>query len=206
LSPGTASAQSQAVFLRTPGHFDSPASMRCSKNPHSRSSNHDGRFSTNLGDGSQMLPQNTLISIVVPGASPRAGGGLGGPETMEGTELTFSPHPLGGRQGVRWHDGKPFYRGRPSNCHDRPVGMHASEKLAQTRARPRTACRSGDDPVRLRWSLNHEASRSLRFWRMLPTRRGHRSIPCPMSSHHATCDPIQVVASGPSSVLVEFWP
>ncbi len=88
-------AQKQGGILRL-SHFDSPASMsileestRAAEQPMMHAFN-------NLVIYKQDVPQNTMQSIVPDLATSWSW-------SEEGTELTF---PL--RQGVKWHDGKPF--------------------------------------------------------------------------------------------------
>ncbi len=91
----TASAQKAGGILKI-GHFDSPASMSM----HEESTNAVNRpmsgVFNNLVIYKQDVPQNSPQSIVPDLATSWSW-------NEEGTELTF---PL--RQGVKWHDGKPF--------------------------------------------------------------------------------------------------
>ena len=91
----TASAQKAGGTLKV-GHFDSPASMSL----HEESTNAVNRpisgVFNNLVMYKQDVKQNSPESIVTDLAT-------GWSWNEEGTELTF---PL--RQGVKWHDGKPF--------------------------------------------------------------------------------------------------
>jgi len=91
----TAAAQQVGGILKV-GHFDSPASMSL----HEESTNAVNRpisgVFNNLVMYKQDVPQNSPESIVPDLAT-------GWSWNEEGTELTM---PL--RQGVRWHDGKPF--------------------------------------------------------------------------------------------------
>ena len=88
-------AQKQGGVLRM-SHFDSPASM----SPHEEATAAANRpmmgVFNNLVMYKQDVPQNSMQSIVPDLAT-------GWSWSEEGTELTF---PL--RQGVKWHDGKPF--------------------------------------------------------------------------------------------------
>src|SRR5436190_9201639 len=95
LSVGTASAQKSGGILKI-GHFDSPASMSMLEESTLAVNRPMMGVFNNLVIFKQDVPQNTLRSIV-----PELATGWAWNE--EGTELTF---PL--RQGVKWHDGKPF--------------------------------------------------------------------------------------------------
>ena len=94
-SIGTASAQKQGGILKI-GHFDSPASMSMLEESTLATNRPMMGVFNNLVMFKQDVPQNTLKSIVPDLATSWAW-------NEEGTELTF---PL--RQGVKWHDGKPF--------------------------------------------------------------------------------------------------
>ena len=94
-SIGTASAQKQGGILKI-GHFDSPASMSMLEESTLATNRPMMGVLNNLVMFKQDVPQNTLKSIVPDLATSWAW-------NEEGTELTF---PL--RQGVKWHDGKPF--------------------------------------------------------------------------------------------------
>src|SRR5437870_11635181 len=91
----TAAAQQAGGILKV-GHFDSPASMSL----HEESTNAVNRpisgVFNNLIMYKQDVPQNSPESIVPDLATSWSW-------NEDGTELTM---PL--RQGVRWHDGKPF--------------------------------------------------------------------------------------------------
>src|SRR5580693_81376 len=78
------------------GHFDSPASMSMLEESTLAVNRPMMGVFNNLVMFKQDVPQNTLRSIVPDLATSWAW-------NEEGTELTF---PL--RQGVKWHDGKPF--------------------------------------------------------------------------------------------------
>src|SRR6516164_11496463 len=78
------------------GHFDSPASMSMLEESTAAVNRPMMGVFNNLVIFKQDVPQNTLRSIV-----PELAAGWAWNE--EGTELTF---PL--RQGIKWHDGKPF--------------------------------------------------------------------------------------------------
>src|SRR5713226_7398472 len=78
------------------GHFDSPASMSMLEESTLATNRPMMGVFNNLVIFKQDVPQNTLRSIVPELATSWAW-------NEEGTELTF---PL--RQGVKWHDGKPF--------------------------------------------------------------------------------------------------
>ena len=89
------SAQKPGGVLKI-GHFDSPASMSMLEESTAAVNRPMMGVFNNLVIFKQDVPQNTLRSIV-----PELATGWAWNE--EGTELTF---PL--RQGVKWHDGKPF--------------------------------------------------------------------------------------------------
>ena len=88
-------AQKQGGVLRVP-HFDSPASMSLLEESTVAANRPMMGVFNNLVMFKQDVPQNSLKSIVPDLAT-------GWSLNEEGTELTF---PL--RQGVKWHDGKPF--------------------------------------------------------------------------------------------------
>ena len=90
-----ASAQKPGGILKI-GHFDSPASMSMLEESTAAVNRPMMGVFNNLVIFKQDVPQNTLRSIV-----PELAAGWAWNE--EGTELTF---PL--RQGIKWHDGKPF--------------------------------------------------------------------------------------------------
>jgi peptide/nickel transport system substrate-binding protein len=94
-SPGAALAQKQGGILRL-SHFDSPASMSILEESTRAAEQPMMHVFNNLIMYKQDVPQNSLQSIVPDLAT-------GWSWNEEGTELTF---PL--RQGVKWHDGKPF--------------------------------------------------------------------------------------------------
>ena len=77
-------------------HFDSPASMSPLEEPTAAAVRPTMGVFNNLVVYDQNVPQNSMRSIVPELAT-------GWTTNEEGTELTF---PL--RQGVKWHDGKPF--------------------------------------------------------------------------------------------------
>jgi len=91
----TVFAQKQGGILRM-GHFDSPASMSPLEESTQAVNRPMSGVFNNLVMFDQHVPQNSLRSIVPDLAT-------GWAWNEEGTELTF---PL--RQGVKWHDGKPF--------------------------------------------------------------------------------------------------
>ena len=91
----TASAQKAGGTLKI-GHFDSPASMSMLEESTLATNRPMMGVFNNLVIFKQDVPQNTLQSIVPDLAT-------GWSWSEDGTELTF---PL--RQGVKWHDGKPF--------------------------------------------------------------------------------------------------
>jgi peptide/nickel transport system substrate-binding protein len=92
---GTASAQKQGGILKI-GHFDSPASMSLLEESTAAVNRPMMGVFNNLVMFDQHVPQNSLRSIVPDLATSWAW-------NEEGTELTL---PL--RQGVKWHDGRPF--------------------------------------------------------------------------------------------------
>jgi peptide/nickel transport system substrate-binding protein len=91
----TAFAQKKGGILRVP-HFDSPASMSLLEESTVAVIRPMMPVFNNLVIFKQDVPQNSLRSIVPDLATSWAW-------NEEGTELTF---PL--RQGVKWHDGRPF--------------------------------------------------------------------------------------------------
>jgi peptide/nickel transport system substrate-binding protein len=96
LSAGNpALAQKHGGILKM-GHFDSPASMSPLEESTQAVNRPMSGVFNNLVMFDQHVPQNSLRSIVPDLATSWAW-------NEEGTELTF---PL--RQGVKWHDGKPF--------------------------------------------------------------------------------------------------
>jgi peptide/nickel transport system substrate-binding protein len=94
-SANAAFAQKPGGMLRL-GHFDSPASMSPLEESTQAVNRPMSGVFNNLVMFDQHVPQNNLHSIVPDLATAWAW-------NEEGTELTF---PL--RQGVKWHDGKPF--------------------------------------------------------------------------------------------------
>jgi peptide/nickel transport system substrate-binding protein len=88
-------AQKTGGILRL-GHFDSPASMSMLEESTQAVNRPMSGVFNNLVMFKQDVPQNSLRSIVPDLATSWSW-------NEEGTELTF---PL--RQGVKWHDGKPF--------------------------------------------------------------------------------------------------
>src|SRR5437016_647399 len=88
-------AQKQGGVVKM-SHFDSPASMSLHEEATAAANRPMMGVFNNLVMYKQDVPQNSLQSIVPDLAT-------GWSWSEEGTELTF---PL--RQGVRWHDGKPF--------------------------------------------------------------------------------------------------
>src|SRR5256885_1758363 len=92
---GVASAQKPGGVLKM-SHFDSPASMSLHEEATAAANRPMMGVFNNLVMYKQDVPQNSLQSIVPDLATSWSW-------SEEGTELTF---PL--RQGVKWHDGKPF--------------------------------------------------------------------------------------------------
>jgi peptide/nickel transport system substrate-binding protein len=92
---GPALAQKPGGILRM-SHFDSPASMSLLEESTAAVNRPMMGVFNNLVMFDQHVPQNSMQSIVPDLATSWAW-------NEEGTELTF---PL--RQGVKWHDGKPF--------------------------------------------------------------------------------------------------
>jgi len=88
-------AQKQGGILRM-SHFDSPASMSMHEEATAAANRPMMGVFNNLVMYEQDVPQNSMQSIVPDLAT-------GWSWSEDGTELTF---PL--RQGVKWHDGKPF--------------------------------------------------------------------------------------------------
>ena len=88
-------AQKQGGILRM-SHFDSPASMSLHEEATAAANRPMMGVFNNLVMYKQDVPQNSIQSIVPDLAASWSW-------SEEGTELTF---PL--RQGVKWHDGKPF--------------------------------------------------------------------------------------------------
>src|SRR5262252_1563115 len=93
---------SEAAWAQKPGgvlkmsHFDSPASMSLHEEATAAANRPIMGVFNNLVMYKQDAPQNTMQSIVPDLA-------VSWSWSEEGTELTF---PL--RQGIKWHDGKPF--------------------------------------------------------------------------------------------------
>src|SRR5437667_9807212 len=108
-------AQKSGGILKI-GHFDSPASMSMLEESTLAVNRPMMGVFNNLVIFKQDVPQNTLRSIVPDLAT-------GWAWNEEGTELTF---PL--RQGVKWHDGKPFTAADVKCTIDLLQG-NASEKL-----------------------------------------------------------------------------
>src|SRR5436309_12224863 len=95
IAAGAAVAQKPGGVLKT-SHFDSPASMSLLEESTTAAIRPMMGVFNNLVVYDQHVPQNSMRSIVPDLA-------IGWSTNEEGTELTF---PL--RQGVKWHDGKPF--------------------------------------------------------------------------------------------------
>jgi peptide/nickel transport system substrate-binding protein len=94
-SIATAAAQKQGGILKI-GHFDSPASMSMLEESTQAVNRPMSGVFNNLVMFKQDVPQNSMKSIIPDLATSWAW-------NEEGTELTL---PL--RQGVKWHDGRPF--------------------------------------------------------------------------------------------------
>src|SRR6058998_3168402 len=92
---GAASAQKQGGVVKM-SHFDSPASMSLHEESTAAANRPMMGVFNNLVMYKQDVPQNSMQSIVPDLAASWSW-------SEDGTELTF---PL--RQGVTWHDGKPF--------------------------------------------------------------------------------------------------
>src|SRR5215471_1559018 len=95
LGPHAAQAQKSGGILRIP-HLDSPASMSVHEESTIAALAPMMGVFNNLIMFDQHVPQNSLQSIVPDLASSWSW-------NEEGTKLTFTL-----RQGVKWHDGKPF--------------------------------------------------------------------------------------------------
>ena len=108
-------AQKHGGILRL-GHFDSPASMSMLEESTQAVNRPMSGVFNNLVMFDQHVPQNSLRSIVPDLATAWAW-------NEEGTELTFSL-----RQGVKWHDGKPF-TAADVKCTFDLLMDNASEKL-----------------------------------------------------------------------------
>jgi ABC-type transport system substrate-binding protein len=114
-SVGTASAQKQGGILKI-GHLDSPASMSLLEESTVAVNRPMMGVFNNLVMFDQHIPQNSLRSIVPDLAT-------GWAWNEQGTELTL---PL--RQGVKWHDGKPF-TAKDVKCTWDLLAGKSSEKL-----------------------------------------------------------------------------
>jgi peptide/nickel transport system substrate-binding protein len=114
-APDPSFAQKQAGILNLP-HFDSPASMSLLEESTVAVIRPIMPVFNNLVMFKQDVPQNSLRSIVPDLATSWSW-------NEEGTELTF---PL--RQGVKWHDGKPFTAADVKCTFDLLTGK-AKEKL-----------------------------------------------------------------------------
>ena len=126
-----------AAFAQKPGgilkisHFDSPASMSLLEEATAASLRPMMGVFNNLVVYDQHVAQNSVKSIVPDLATSWS-------SNEEGTELTF---PL--RQGVKWHDGKPF-TARDVKCTWDLLSGKASEKL---RINPRKSWYSNVEEV-----------------------------------------------------------
>ena len=125
-----ASAQKQGGILKI-SHFDSPASMSLLEESTAAAVRPMMGVFNNLVVYDQNVPQNSMRSIVPELAT-------GWSTNEEGTELIF---PL--RQGVRWHDGKPF-TAADVKCTWDLVMDRASEKL---RVNPRKSAYANVEQV-----------------------------------------------------------
>src|SRR6266849_1941737 len=108
-------AQTQGGILKIP-HFDSPASMSLHEEATAAVNRPMMGVFNNLVMFRQDVPQNNMQSIVPDLAT-------GWSWNEEGTELTL---PL--RQGVKWHDGKPF-TARDVKCTWEMLSGKTSDKL-----------------------------------------------------------------------------
>src|SRR5258708_33128187 len=108
-----------AAFAQKPGgilrmsHFDSPASMSLHEEATAAANRPMMGVFNNLVMYKQDVPQNSMQSIVPDLA-------VSWSWSEDGTELTF---PL--RQGVKWHDGKPFTAKDVKCTWDRLAGKSA---------------------------------------------------------------------------------
>jgi peptide/nickel transport system substrate-binding protein len=183
----TAFAQKQGGILRM-GHFDSPASMSPLEESTQAVNRPMSGVFNNLVMYKQDVPQNSMKSIV-----PELATGWSWNE--EGTELTF---PL--RQGVKWHDGKPFTAADVKCTVDLLMGS-AKEKL---RISPRKSWFANVADVTT--NGDYEATFHLKrpqpsFLALLAT--GWSPIyPCHVSPHDMRTHPI---GTGPFK-FVEFQP
>src|SRR6266850_6701613 len=112
---GAAFAQKAGGILKI-SHFDSPASMSLLEESTAAALRPVMGVFNNLVVYDQHVPQNSMRSIVPDLATSWS-------SNEEGTELTF---PL--RQGVKWHDGKPF-TAQDVKCTWDLLSGKASEKL-----------------------------------------------------------------------------
>jgi peptide/nickel transport system substrate-binding protein len=116
LSTGQAAFAQKAGGILKVGHFDSPASVSIHEESTAAVNRPMMGVFNNLVMFKQDVPQNSMESIVPDLAVSWAW-------NEEGTELTF---PL--RQGVKWHDGKPF-TAKDVKCTWDILSGKASEKL-----------------------------------------------------------------------------
>jgi len=123
-------AQKAGGVLKT-SHFDSPASMSLLEESTTAAIRPMMGVFNNLVMYDQHVPQNSMRSIVPDLATSWS-------SNEEGTELTF---PL--RQGVKWHDGKPF-TAKDVKCTWDLLSGKASEKL---RINPRKSWYSNVEEV-----------------------------------------------------------
>jgi peptide/nickel transport system substrate-binding protein len=171
-------AQKQGGILRM-GHFDSPASMSPLEESTQAVNRPMSGVFNNLVMYKQDVPQNSMRSIV-----PKLATSWDWNE--EGTELAF---PL--RQGVKWHDGKPFTAADVKCTFDLLMG-NAKEKL---RINPRKPW--FENVAEVTTNGDYEATFHLKrpqpsFLALLAT-AGRRSTPA--TCRRAICAPTQ---SGPA--------
>src|SRR5438552_15883480 len=131
LSAGDAAFAQKAGGILKISHFDSPASMSLLEESTAAALRPVMGVFNNLVLYDQHLAQNSMRSIVPELATSWS-------SNEEGTELTF---PL--RQGVKWHDGKPF-TARDVKCTWDLLSGKASEKL---RINPRKSWYSNVEEV-----------------------------------------------------------
>ena len=141
-------AQKQGGILRM-SHFDSPASMSLHEEATVAANRPMMGVFNNLVMYKQDVPQNSLQSIVPDLA-------ISWSWNEEGTELTF---PL--RQGVKWHDGKPFTAKDVKCTWDLLTGKVEREAAHQSAQILVQKPRRGDRQRRLRGHFPSEAAATL---------------------------------------------